>query len=236
MAKRSAVIDEQDELQRTRQRLLEAAGEVFADRGFKNATVREICRRAGANIAAVNYHFGDKQRLYSESLKFAHACVKRPLDAGVDVSSSPEQRLHAFISGFLGGILAEGRPAWHGRLMAREMSEPTKVLDEIVASAIRPRFELLSSIVREILGQDAPPDMIRRCAQSIVGQMLFYHFAAPVLKRLFPHEAHRGISAASLNALAEHIAAFSLAGIRGAQEMSSKLSAPAPSETVGGAA
>jgi AcrR family transcriptional regulator len=219
MAKRSAVINaDEHDLQHTRQRLLEAAGEVFADRGYKNATVREICRRAGANIAAVNYHFGDKQQLYSAALNFAHACVKQfPLDAGLDESSSPEQRLHAFISGFLRGILAEGRPAWHGRLMAREMNEPTKVLDEIVANSIRPRFELLSSILRGLLGNDAPPELIQRCAQSIVGQMLFYHFAAPVLKRLFPRDARRAAPASSLSALADHINAFSLAGIRGAQ-------------------
>ena len=56
----------QNELTTTRQRLLEAAGQVFAEQGFRAATVRDICQRAGANIAAVNYHFGDKEALYRE--------------------------------------------------------------------------------------------------------------------------------------------------------------------------
>ncbi len=59
----------------TRQRLLETAGQVFAEQGFRAATVRDICRRAGANIASVNYHFGDKERLYSEVLLFASLCA-----------------------------------------------------------------------------------------------------------------------------------------------------------------
>ena len=53
----------------TRRQLLEAAGEVFAEAGFRDATVREICRRAGANIAAISYHFGDKEKLYAEVLR-----------------------------------------------------------------------------------------------------------------------------------------------------------------------
>src|ERR1044071_7735015 len=105
----------------TRQKLLETAGELFAEQGFRNANVREICRRAHANIAAINYHFGDKQRLYAEVLHFAHACtvpieeVRQVLQAPV----SPAERLRLFIEGFLKSILASGRPAWAGRLMAR---------------------------------------------------------------------------------------------------------------------
>ena len=68
--------------QETRNRLLNAAGEVFAEKGFKSATVRAICDRAGANIAAVNYHFGDKEHLYSEVLRFAHAYGDEETSAG----------------------------------------------------------------------------------------------------------------------------------------------------------
>ena len=53
----------------TRDKLIEAAGSVFAERGYRAATIREICRRAGANVAAVNYTFGDKMGLYTEVLR-----------------------------------------------------------------------------------------------------------------------------------------------------------------------
>ena len=64
-----AVSDDRD----TRERLIEAAGQLFADHGFRKVTVREICRVAHANVAAVNYHFGDKLGLYREVLDTAIA-------------------------------------------------------------------------------------------------------------------------------------------------------------------
>src|SRR3954470_15915076 len=87
----------------TRQHLLEAAGEVFAEAGFRAATVREICQRAGANIAAVNYHFGDKEKLYLEVLRHAqrYAAEKYPTNMGVTVDATPEEKLQAFIRSFL---------------------------------------------------------------------------------------------------------------------------------------
>src|SRR3954471_21999469 len=111
----------------TRRLLLEAAGAVFAEVGFRDATVREICARAGANVAAVNYHFGDKARLYTEVLLFAHACAtaKYPSGLGVADDPPPAERLHAFVLSFLKRVFDEGRPAWHARIMTREMAEPT---------------------------------------------------------------------------------------------------------------
>jgi len=197
----------------TRQRLIEAAGQTFADLGFRNATIRDISTRAGANVAAVNYHFGDKHALYSEVLRYAHLCAitKYPPHMGLPPKTRPEKKLEAFVQSFLLRLLDTGRPAWHARLMARELAEPTAALDVLVHEQIKPHFLGLLEIIRKLLKKDAPESALRATCSSIVGQCLFYHFGAPITARLFPDKKY---TASDVDALAAHITRFSLAGIR----------------------
>ena len=103
----------------TRERLLEAAGEVFSERGYEKATVREIVKRAKTNLNAVNYHFRDKEQLYVAVLLSAH---QRSIQHMPGISEpiehlSPEQRLQAFIRFFLQHIFEKGKRAWQMKLM-----------------------------------------------------------------------------------------------------------------------
>lgn len=197
---------------KTRQQLIEAAAEVFAEVGFRSATVRAICERAGANIAAINYHFRDKEKLYLEVLRFTQeqALEKYPTDIGVKPDAAPELRLKAFIRAFLFRIFDEGPIAWHGKLMSREMIEPTAALDALVQEKIQPQAAQLSRILRELLGPRAPARQIQLCGMSVVSQCLFYHHCRPVVSRLFPEQK---VGRADIEKLAEHIASFSLAAI-----------------------
>lgn len=220
MPKRGNALSEE-----TRQRLLDAAGEAFSERGYHGATIREICRRAGANIAAVNYHFGDKQQLYEAVLRDAHryAIEKNPRDLQLNKDAPPEQRLAAFIAFFLHKILDEGRPAWHGKLLVREMSEPTAALDKLVEEEIRPQHEHMEAIVEELLGPAATLHQADLCVWSIFGQCLFYRHSQPVVVRLHPEH---GYSSDEITQLAEHITRFSVCAIK-------QMSQSTPGETPG---
>ena len=199
----------------TRQRLLEAAGEVFAEKGFRQTTVREICERAKANIAAINYHFGDKESLYAKVLnEWARvASQKYPLTLGLGDNPTPEERLHAFVRSFLHRIADKGRPAWHGKLIAREMADPTTALNQLIDDNFRPTAEQLESIVRDILGSKTTGEHVRLCAASVIGQCLYYNFARLAIQRLHPEQ---GFELEDVEQLANHITEFSLNALRAA--------------------
>src|SRR3954463_2991584 len=160
----------------TRKRLLEAAGEVFAEKGFKAATVRDICARAGANVAAINYHFGDKEGLYGEVVKsgIALGLQKYPVDMDVPEGATAEQRLRGFVRSFLYRTLGRGDHACSGRIMLWEMVEPTPVLDAVYRERIRHLYTRLESIVHDLLGPAATTDRVRMGCASVLGQCTFY--------------------------------------------------------------
>jgi AcrR family transcriptional regulator len=198
----------------TRRQLLEAAGEVFAEVGFRDATVREICRRAGANVAAINYHFGDKETLYLEVLRYAHgkALAKYPPMMDLPDDAPPEKKLRAFIHSMLQRIFDKGPTSWHGKLMSREMIEPTKALDSLVEERMRPMVAQLWKVVAEILDCPVNDERVRLCSLSVISQCVFYNHCSPVVQRLFPNKLPQ--DAKSIEHLADHITKFSLAAMK----------------------
>jgi AcrR family transcriptional regulator len=196
----------------TRIRLLHAAGDIFSKKGYQSATIRDICRKAKANVAAVHYHFGSKERLYDAVLRHAHeeALRRYPIDSGVSEASPPRERLSAYVRALLLRMLCKGENSWHSALMARELSEPTPMLGRFVDRSIMPRVEKLREIVSDILGQGADPALVALCVQSIVGQCRNYAVARPILTRIFPDLTY---DEPGISRLAEHIVRFSLAGM-----------------------
>lgn len=197
----------------TKQRLLETAGQVFAERGFEQATVREICRRAKTNIASVNYHFRDKEGLYADVLAYGaqQAVDAFPPDLGLGPNPSTEEQLHAFIYSFLCRFLKKDqRTSWYSTLCAHEIVTPTNALDRVVRQVIRPLAERLDTIVQLLIPQ-ASAEEVGRYAMSIVGQCLFYHHGRPVIERLNGPQRYAD---ADIKRLADHITRFSLAALR----------------------
>jgi AcrR family transcriptional regulator len=195
----------------TRQRLLEAAAEVFADGGYRRATIAKICRLAGANIAAVNYHFGGKQELYAAVFEYAQRRASTEDTAAVDEAAPPEDRLRAHVATFVGRLLDPRRPAWIARLLAHELIEPTQVLDRLVRNRMRANHQLIASAIRELLGPDARPETVRLCTLSVVSQCVFYRNSAAVVTRLYPEI----VPSKEVERIADHVTQFSLAAIRG---------------------
>ena len=195
----------------TRARLLEEGRRLFAARGFRGVTVREICTAAGANVAAVNYYFGDKLGLYREVLEGAIAVMQQSTDRAREAGEggTSEQKLRAFIRKFLQRV-GQVKDPWIHQMMTHEMAEPTDALDEVVRRVIVPRIDYMRGLVADILDVDAADDRVLRCVLSVQSQ---FHaaMANPVSRRLVP--GFTGDPEA-VDRLAQHIADFSIGGIR----------------------
>jgi len=202
----------------TKERLIGAAGEMFAQHGFRSATVRKICSRAGAHVGAVNYHFRNKEGLYAAVLEHSHqsAVRKYPPDLGLREEATAEEKLRAFIHSLLLRILDKRIPSWHGKLMIRECSDPTNALNQVVQNSIRPLVTYLQSILRELINggktaEKEESEMIFLCAMSIVGQCLHYFTGRQVIAALRP----KSFDPADIERIADHVMRFSLGGVRG---------------------
>ena len=192
----------------TQELILHAAGRIFAENGFHATTVRQITREAGVNVAAVNYHFRDKQELYVSVLKRAYHAAANTAEA--DFPAPPRERLCIFIRMFLGYLLDPKRPEWHGILIAREMARPTPALDRLVAESLQPVKKRIGGIVREILGSGVHEPHVGMACLSIIGQCLHYVHCREMISRLFPTGQHL---TRDVETLADHIFEFSMAGL-----------------------
>ena len=174
-------------------------------------TVRDICAAAGANVAAVNYHFGDKQGLYRDVLDEAIAIMRQTSQEAEHAgeNGSAEDRLRAYIRVFLHRARGGSAP-WIHPLMTHELAEPTDALDAVIAQVIEPRTRYLQRVVAEMLGVTVEDPRVLRCVMSVQAQFQTA-MTNPVLTRLVP--GFLG-DAPSLERLAQHIADFSVGGIR----------------------
>lgn len=201
---------------RTRERLLHAACEVFAASGFRDATIAEICRRAGANVAAVNYHFGSKENLYVEAWRHAfHMSLEAyPPDGGAAPDAPAEERLRGRLLSIMHRI---SDPENHEfEIVHKELANPTGLLTEVMRESIGPLQEGFEAVVAELLGGRATEQQVRLCQMSVKA-MCF----GPML-----HERRRRAAPEKLpppgppplevdfEVLADHITRFTLGGIR----------------------
>ena len=195
----------------TRLRLLEAAEEVFAEKGYEAATVRDICERAGVkNIGAVNYYFQGKDRLYAEAVKFAlRTCASGAPFPEWPADTSPEQKLRDFIRIMMTRLIAAPKAA-SMRLWTRELTEPTAACAEAVQENIRPLAEMLRSVLAELMPK-ATDEERWLTGFSVVGQCLFYRMNRAVAAVLMGPESFGRLT---VDAIADHIADFTLAALK----------------------
>jgi AcrR family transcriptional regulator len=195
----------------TRQRLIDAAAVLFADQGFENVTVREICKASSANVAAVNYHFGDKAGLYRAVVTFAIQIMQETneLSQRAGEGLSPEEQIRGFVRVFVGRLIADNPNSWIHRLMAREMEHPTEALDLVMTQVVQPRLDYLCSVTATIMDLPVSDSRVRRSVGSLQSQCLMAARKVPSAL-----EKSWGSAMRDHEAWLRHIADFSIGGMR----------------------
>jgi AcrR family transcriptional regulator len=203
-----------------KEKLLAAAGNVFIEKGYRDATVAEICARAEANISAVNYHFGSKEALYQEAWRhsFTESLKAYPMDGGVSETASAEERLRGQLASMIQRIADENNKDFF--IAQMEIINPTGLLQEVMKTELIPMRQQTLALVRELLGPDATDQQVHYCEISIISMCVHPMVMQRIAKRTRDKEMPAIIE--DVKAFADHVVMFAMAGIDAIRRKGSK--------------
>jgi len=211
---------------RTRTRLIEVAGRVFAEQGFDAASGQQICRRAGVHTAAIVYHFGGMARLYGAVLEHARARLvsTEALAAAVAAQPDPQRQLEAFLGLIVRALLSPTSRSWVGKLFSRELLSSTPMPARRRDQGLAARAQLLKSIVAALTGRRSDDALVARACISIIAPCpLLLLVNRRKFLRAFPGFS---LTPQSAPLLTQHLLQFALAGLAAVAAQAPQTDAP----------
>ncbi|MBW2216709.1 MAG: CerR family C-terminal domain-containing protein [Deltaproteobacteria bacterium] len=199
----------------TKDRILNEAEILFAHKGFHGVTVREITETAKCNLAAVNYHFGNKWNLYLAVFRFRWLPrAKRLRETVINVLDEHENPtrtdvVKALAQAFLEGPITDEERKQHALLIFRELAEPTEAFELVANEALRPLFRTLTERMRLLVPEDMDEKRLRLNIFSIFAMVIHFNFARAAVTHITGQEYDRDFK----SLLVEHITNFSLNGL-----------------------
>jgi len=197
----------------TKSRILDTAGPVFAEKGFRDTTIRELCEKAGVGLASVNYHFRDKQQLYVQVVEQAYDQVRqhRPKPMKWPPGTPVAEKLRTWVRHVVEAVTAEEEDDWQDVLVTRELRDPTPACEDTLRRRIHEDLEPLFDIIDEVFGPELPSPERWRLIFSVLGQCLFYDTHSQAIRFIMANDAEG--RACEPGHIAEHISAMFLAAI-----------------------
>jgi AcrR family transcriptional regulator len=191
-----------------RSRLVMAALRLFAEKGYKAASTREICDAAGANISAIRYYFGDKAGLYRAA--FTEPMGDLPCGSNVaDYADLPlREVLGRFFSEFLEPFKRGEELGLVMKLHFREMIEPTGAWQQEIDTEIKPQHEALVALLQRHLGLTDRDADLPRLAFAMIGMAVYFYVGQEVVSMISPQIL---IAPKAIDLLAERLAGYAFA-------------------------
>src|SRR5271170_2398183 len=200
----------------TRQQLLEAAGHVFAKKGFERSTAKEICERAGINTAAVNYHFGGIKALYAAVLDEARNRILsvRAIELAVEGKTDPREKLEATLEVIVQTLLGPVSSSWVLQVFGRDMVTPSPTTYAAKEKLILPLARILKELAGELMGLPEDHSAVARGCMTLMAPICILILGdRRIMKRALPA---LGLTADDAPTLARHMVDYALAGLKAA--------------------
>ena len=199
----------------TKERILDTAEILFAQKGYQAVSVREITSAAECNLAAVNYHFGNKENLYLEVFRSRWVPRAQCLQEGFrkylasQESLSESAVVRALAKAFVDGPLSDDERLRHSQLMTREMTQPTKAFKHVAENVIQPFFKEILEQLESVSPDKVSEEEMLLNIFSIFAMVLYFNFARGAVSRLTGRKYDPSFRAQ----LVEQITQFSLRGL-----------------------
>ncbi|WP_372798150.1 TetR/AcrR family transcriptional regulator [Pontiella sp.] len=198
----------------TKERLIQAAAPIFADKGYRETTVAEICEAAGANIAAVNYHFGDKANLYTEVWKYLNTIALKAYPFPDDhFEIGPEEWLRRFLRSRLECIFCDTLAGLCPKLIHKEMNERTPKHNELFLTYLKPNRDRARLAVRDYIGRDIGDVQLDLLTQNFMGVHISLNAGYQKHKN-DPEHMHKFAQYQNIGPLIEQVETFALGGLK----------------------
>jgi AcrR family transcriptional regulator len=197
-------------------RLLDAAEKLFSERGFADTSIRDITTEANCNVAAVNYHFGGKEKLYTDVWRHHLLLLRDNQITSIEkvmsenrVTPSLEDLLKSFAETFIGSLVDETKSSRLLKLMMREMLDRHLPPDMFADEVIKPTLSVMQKALLKTC-PDLQQSQTALIVFSIVGQLIH----AVRVKTMFGQSNKGVLPIFDLAEMIDHIIKFSVAGIR----------------------
>lgn len=162
-----------------RARIAAAAEELFAERGFDGAAIRDIARKAGVNGAMIHYYFRNKEGLYHTLLEGAASRVRSLLIETTGRSGSIKKRLASFVEAYADYMLSQPNIA---RILYREMLTGAKHIKQIAQQYAASNYSMLKRLITDGVERGELRDVDAELTPiSLMGMVVIFQFLRPII-------------------------------------------------------
>ena len=208
---------QQLQAENTKERILETAEKLFADKGYNGVSVRDITRSAACNVAAVNYHFGNKENLYFDVFrqrilpKMTHLRlqIEDYLTHYDDITL--EVMIRALVTIFIDNNVRDAKDDVINRLVGSDGQRPIKAKEIIVKEALIPFYKDLMALFKPYFPAEMDEMKIKMNILSIISMVVYFSHSQMSVAGF----TGRAYDEAFINELIEHTVTFTLNGLNG---------------------